>query len=81
VGFLGYVVGLNGVKMDPAKVSTITTWPTPKSVHDIRIFLGLANFYHRFIKDFSELATPMTSLLKKGRNSTGMTEPNRHLNS
>jgi len=64
---LGYIIGPNGVKMDPAKVSVITTWPMPKSVHDIHIFLGLANFYRRFIKDFSKLATPMTSLLKKGR--------------
>jgi hypothetical protein len=67
VGFLGYIIGPNGVKMDPAKVSAITTWPTPKSVHDICVFLGLANFYRHFIKDFSKLATPMTSLLKKGR--------------
>src|SRR5579859_2056492 len=53
--------------MNPAKVSAITEWPKPKSVHDIRVFLGLANFYRQFIKDFSKIASPITSLLKKSR--------------
>src|SRR5579859_4648065 len=66
VGVLGYVIGPDGVKMDPSKVSAITTWPRPKMVHDICVFLGLANFYRRFIKDFSKVVTPITSLLKKG---------------
>ena len=51
--------------MDPVKVELITTWPVPKSVHDIRMFLGLANFYCRFIKGFSKIALPITKLLKK----------------
>ena len=46
-GFLGYVIGPYVVKMDPSKVSAITTWLTPESADDIRVFLGLANFYHR----------------------------------
>ena len=53
--------------MDPVKVEAITTWPIPKSIHDIRVFLGLANFYQRFIRNFSKLALPVTSLLKKNR--------------
>ena len=65
VAFLGFIVGPSGVKMDPSKVSAIITWPTPKSIHDIRVFLGLANFYRRFIKRFSRVALPITSLLKK----------------
>src|SRR5271154_172794 len=65
VEFLGFIVGKNGVAMDPGKVDSITSWPTPKSVHDIRMFLGLANFYRRFIKYFSKLASPMTRMLKK----------------
>ena len=67
VAFLGFLVGPEGVRMDSAKVEAITTWPVPKSVHDVRVFLGLANFYRRFIKNFSKLALPMTSLLKKNR--------------
>jgi len=45
VEFLGFVVGNDEVKMDPVKVESITSWPTPKSSHDVRMFLGLANFY------------------------------------
>ena len=67
VAFLGFLVGPTGVRMDPAKVEAITSWPTPESVHDVRVFLGLANFYRRFIKNFSKVATPMTALLKKNR--------------
>ena len=65
VEFLGFIVGNDGVKMDPAKVESITSWPTPKSPHDVRMFLGLANFYRRFIRGFSDLAKPLTRLLKK----------------
>jgi hypothetical protein len=67
VTFLGFLVGPDGVKMDPAKVEAITSWPVPKSVHDVRVFLGLANFYRRFIKHFSKMATPMTALLRKNK--------------
>jgi hypothetical protein len=65
VSFLGFIVGPDGVKMDPSKVSAITSWPAPQSVHDVRVFLGLANFYRRFIKHFSKIANPISSLLKK----------------
>jgi hypothetical protein len=65
VEFLGFVISGEGVKMDPAKVDAVTSWPAPKSPHDVRMFLGLANFYRRFIRAFSKLATPLTRLLKK----------------
>ena len=65
VEFLEFVVGKDGICMDPVKVESITTWPVPKSVHDIRMFLGLANFYRRFIKGFSKIVLPITKLLKK----------------
>ena len=65
VEFLGFVIGTEGVRMDSAKVDSVIAWPTPRSPHDIRMFLGLANFYRQFIKNFSQLATPLTRLLKK----------------
>ena len=65
VEFLGFVIGEHGVRMDPGKVEAVTSWPAPKSPHDVRMFLGLANFYRRFIKDFSRLAAPLTRLLTK----------------
>lgn len=65
VSFLGFVVGVDGIAMDPAKVAAIQEWATPKSAFDIQVFLGLANFYRRFVKNYSKIATPLTSLLKK----------------
>ena len=58
-------MGNDGVKMDPMKVESITLWPTPKSPHNVRMLLGLANFYWRFIKGFSNLAKPLTDNLVK----------------
>src|SRR5256714_5700778 len=55
----------DGIRMDPEKVKSITSWPVPKSIHDVRMFLGLANFYRRFIKGFSKVALPITKLLRK----------------
>src|SRR4051812_34497614 len=65
VGFLGHVVLGEGVAVDPSKVSTVTEWETPKTVGDIRSFLGLAGYYRRFIENFSRIAKTMTELLKK----------------
>ena len=65
VSFLGFVIGVNGISMDPAKVAAIQEWATPKSAFDIQVFLGLANFYRRFVKNYSKIATPLTALLKK----------------
>ena len=53
IGFLGVVIGPNGIKMEAEKVDGVLSWPQPKTVKDIRKFLGLANYYRRFIKDFA----------------------------
>ena len=65
VRFLGHVVSTSGVLVDPKKVETVMSWERPKSVFEIRSFLGLAGYYRRFIEDFSRLAAPMTRLTRK----------------
>ena len=65
VRFLGHVVSALGVSVDPEKVEGVMSWERPKSIFEIRSFLGLAGYYRRFIKDFSRLAAPMTKLTRK----------------
>ena len=62
VGFLRFIVGVNGISMDPSMVEAIQAWRTPRSALDIQIFLGLSNFYHHFVKNYSKIAMPLTSL-------------------
>ena len=53
VKFLGHVVSTSGVLVDPEKIEAVMSWERPKSVFEIRIFLGMAGYYRGFIKDFS----------------------------
>jgi predicted metallopeptidase len=66
VKFLGHTISHDGISVHPSKVQEVMDWKPPKSVHQIRSFLGLAGYYRRFIPDFSRIAKPMTELLKKG---------------
>ena len=53
VVFLGLLVGKDGIRMDPKKIEAIQEWKTPRSMRDVQPFVGFANFYRRFIQDFS----------------------------
>ena len=53
IGFLGIVIGPNGIEMEKEKVDRVLSWLEPKNIKDVRKFLGLANYYRRFIKDFA----------------------------
>jgi hypothetical protein len=65
VAFLGHVISVGGVSVDPGKVRDVLNWMPPTNVLEIQSFLGLAGYYRRFIKDFSKIANPMMKLLKK----------------
>nr|GFB38495.1 reverse transcriptase [Tanacetum cinerariifolium] len=66
VAFLGHIVSVEGITMDPAKVEAITKRPRPTSVTEVPSFLGLAGYYRRFVEGFSRLALPLTKLMRKG---------------
>jgi len=63
IGFLGVVIGPDGIEIEAEKVDGVLSWPQPKNMKDIRKFLGLANYYRRFIKDFARVARPMNVLM------------------
>ena len=65
IGFLGVVIGPNGIEMEEEKVDGVCSWPEPKNVKDVRKFLGLTNYYRRFIKDFARVARPINVLTRK----------------
>jgi len=65
IGFLGVVIGPSGIEMEKEKVDRVLSWPEPRNVKDVRKFLGLANYYRRFIKSFAQVARPMNVLTRK----------------
>ena len=65
VPFPGVVMGEGKVEMEEDKVEGVLKWPTPQCVRDVRKFLGLANYYRRFVKDFAKVALPMNRLTRK----------------
>ncbi|KAI2643996.1 Transposon Tf2-6 polyprotein [Labeo rohita] len=76
--FLGYQVSHQGVKMDSSKVQAVTDWPQPTTIKELQRFLGFANFYRRFIRDYSTIASPLTSLLKNKPKKLCWTEEASH---
>ncbi|GKC25952.1 putative reverse transcriptase domain-containing protein [Tanacetum coccineum] len=65
VQFLGHVIDSEGIHVDPTKIESIKDWTSPKTLTEIRQFLGLAGYYRRFIEGFSKIAKPMTKLTEK----------------
>ena len=67
VEFLGVIIGLERIRMEKEKVKGVLEWPTPKSVKDVQKFLGLANYYRRFIEGFAMVARPLHDTVKKDK--------------
>jgi len=63
--FLGVIMGEGRVEKEENKVGGMLKWPTPQCVRDVRKFLGLANYYRRFVKDFAKVVLPMNQLTRK----------------
>ena len=68
---LGHIVSERGIEVDQSKIELISNLLTPKSVKDVRSFLGHAGFYRRFIQNFSAISRPLCNLLAKDATSTG----------
>ena len=66
VKYLGHVISKDGIYPDPEKLSAIQEYPVPRTVKEVRAFLGLANYYRKFVKDFAKIAGPLHDLTKKG---------------
>jgi hypothetical protein len=64
VEFLGHLISDGGILVEPRKIKTVADWSVPKEKTDVKSFLGLANYYQRFVKGFSKVATPMIALLR-----------------
>ena len=65
IGFLGVVIGPNGIEIEKEKVDGVLSWLEPKNVKNIRKFLDLTNYYRRFIKNFAQVTRPMNGLTRK----------------
>ena len=62
VNYLGFEVSREGIRSSADKVKAILEWPRPQTMHDIGSFLGLASYYRKFIRGFSQIAKPLTDL-------------------
>jgi len=62
---LGHIISKDSISVDPAKVATVESWPRPTNITEVRSFLRMVGYYHRFVRDFSKTALPLTRLLCK----------------
>ncbi|KAL0150331.1 hypothetical protein M9458_054333 [Cirrhinus mrigala] len=75
ISFLGYIISAEGVAMDEKKVRAVLKWPRPSTLRELQRFLGFANFYRRFIRHFSSVAAPLTTMVRKGVSRLAWSQP------
>ena len=65
MGFLEVIIGEDGVRMEKEKVQGVIEWLVPRNMKDVQKFLGLANYYRQFVKDFAKIAKPLYEMTRK----------------
>lgn len=65
VTYLGHVISKNGIQVNPAKTAVIQTFPVPKDQSEVRAFLGICNYYRRFVNGYANIAAPLNRLLQR----------------
>ena len=63
ISYLGHIVSKDGVETDPKKIQVIVDWPVPRTVHDVRSFLGFPNYYRKFMYRYSQIVKPLNKLI------------------
>jgi hypothetical protein len=63
--YLGHIIGAKGVQVHQEKIQAIINWPTPRTLTELKGFLGICSYYKKFVKGFSQICAPLTDLTKK----------------
>ena len=79
IAFLGHIVSTDGVAADPSKTDVVSKWPTPQSRKEVQQFLGIGNYYRRFVKNFASILQPLQRLTERMFLSNGLLDAKMHL--